>query len=79
MNTARKRLALVLFCSSLAWLAACGGPPQPPATEVVAVRADQIPDDPSDPAWQRVPAFRADLIPQDLVEPRLLVASTPSL
>jgi len=64
---------------ALAWLAACGDHPQAPATEVVAVRAGALPDDPDDPAWEHAPAFRADLILQDLVEPRLLVASTPNI
>jgi hypothetical protein len=80
MNTTRNRLTLLASVTSLLWLAACGGGhPQPTATEVVAVRADRLPDDPADAVWPKTPAFRADLILQDLVEPRLLVASTPSL
>lgn len=80
MITTRNWLVPVLLASCLPWLAACGGGKTlPAATEVVAVRTGSIPDDPADPAWQNAPAFRADLILQDLVEPRLLVPSTPSL
>lgn len=80
MISTRNRFGFVLCALCLVWLAACGGAPTPPAaTEVVAVRTGQLPEDPADPAWQQVPAFRADLILQDLVEPRLLVPSTPSL
>jgi ethylbenzene dehydrogenase len=68
-----------LFAAALLALVGCAHPPPPAATEVVAVHAERLPDDPADPAWQRAPAYRAELILQDLVEPRLLVASTPAV
>jgi DMSO reductase family type II enzyme heme b subunit len=80
MRTKHHRLAIALLVPALGWLAGCGGAhPQPTATEVVAVRAERLPEDPGDPAWRQAPAFRAELMLQDLVEPRLLVPSTPSL
>jgi len=84
MTSRQHRIVAVAFAvATLAALAAlapgCGGRPLPPATEVVAVRADRLPEDPQDPAWQRAPAYRAQLILQDLVEPRLVTPSTPSV
>jgi len=77
MNTQDLRLVAASVLLSLA--AACGGHPPPAAVEVVALRADPLPEDPADPAWRAVPAFRAELLLQDLVEPRLLAASTPAV
>jgi DMSO reductase family type II enzyme heme b subunit len=61
--------------------AACGGTSTPPAStaEVVAVARGAIALDPGSEAWRDVPEFRAALIPQDMVEPRLLVPSTPEV
>ena len=71
-------ILLTLACAAI-WIGGCGAPPPPPATEVVALRADRLPDDPADPQWSRAPVFRADLLLQDLVEPRLLEPSTPNV
>jgi len=43
------------------------------------VRRSAIPDSPEDRAWDRAPEHLAALIPQDLVEPRLLLPSTPEV
>jgi hypothetical protein len=47
--------------------------------EVVVVPAATVPDSPTDAAWDKAPEYAAKLIPQDLVEPRLLVPSTPEV
>lgn len=61
--------------------AGCGGTQAPPpaATEVVAVRRAALAADPADPAWRDAPRFAAALLPQDMVEPRLVVPSTPQV
>lgn len=48
-----------------------------PLTEVTAVPAETLPDDPDDPAWRTAPEYQAALLLQDIVEPRLMAASTP--
>jgi len=58
----------------LAW--SCGGPPARTASEVVAVRAAALPEDPGDGMWRQAPAFPAELLLQDMVEPRLLKPTT---
>jgi DMSO reductase family type II enzyme heme b subunit len=50
-----------------------------PPTEVIAVRAAVLPTSPADPAWKNAPAFTAPLVLQDMVEPRLLLSSTPAV
>ena len=72
---------VVLIAACLAVLLACekAAPPPAPPTEVIAARAASLPVDPGDAAWEAAPAFPAGLILQDLVEPRLLVPSTPTL
>lgn len=69
------------LAAALLAAAACqkAAPPAAAPTDVQAARAAALPLDPADPAWQQAPAFPAALILQDLVEPRLLVASTPTL
>jgi hypothetical protein len=47
--------------------------------EVVAVRAEKIPLDPADPAWNNAPEHAAKLLVQDLVDPRLMKPSTPEV
>lgn len=79
MRTLGECLALCCIPAVLLAAAGCAGPPAAPATEVVAVRIDRLPEDPADPAWSGAPAYRAELILQDLVEPRLLEPSTPSV
>jgi len=63
----------------VALVAGCAKKQPPALTEVVAQRVAALPASPDDPAWKNVPAFTAPLILQDMVEPRLLVASTPSV
>ena len=60
-------------------LVGCGKPAPAPLTEVVAVKMATLPATPADPAWKNVPAYDAVLIAQDLVEPRLMVPSTPTV
>ena len=62
-----------------ALLAGCRSAPLPPVNEVVALRADSLPLNPGDAAWQQAPEYLAELVPQDLVEPRLLTPSTPEV
>ncbi len=47
--------------------------------EVMVVPAATVPESPTDAAWDKAPEYLAKLIPQDLVEPRLLVPSTPEV
>jgi len=63
----------------VALVAGCAKKQPPALTEVVAQRVAALPASPDDPAWKKVPAFTAPLILQDMVEPRLLVASTPAV
>jgi hypothetical protein len=74
---APRALVLVLAVAT----AACGGASGPPAapTEVVAVRRGAVALDPGSSVWEEVPPFTAALIPQDMVEPRLVVPSTPEV
>jgi hypothetical protein len=77
-----RRVIMRSFTSMVlaALVVACGGAPhQETATEVVAVRRQAVPADPGAKEWDGVPAFRAPLQLQDMVEPRLLVASTPEV
>lgn len=73
------RFAVVTIALALSLAAAGCGRPHATATEVVAVRADSLPEDSTDPAWEAAPPYRADLLLQDLVEPRLLEPSTASV
>ena len=75
----RFRGAAVLAAAMLGPLAACSRHAPPPATEGAAVRRAALPATPGDPAWRDVPAYVAPLILQDMVEPRLLVPSTPQV
>ena len=68
--------ALALMATTLA---GCRPTPVPPVNEVVAVRADRVPLDSADAAWQQAPEYLAHLVPQDLVEPRLATPSTPDV
>lgn len=58
---------------------ACGGSAHQAATEVVAVERGTLATDPAAGEWRDVAAYRAALQLQDMVEPRLLVASTPEV
>ncbi len=59
---------------------ACGGRGTPEtATEVVAVSRASLAADPAAREWADVPGFRATLLLQDMVEPRLMIASTPEV
>jgi DMSO reductase family type II enzyme heme b subunit len=61
-------------------LAGCQSASPPASTlEVTVVSASTLPESPSDRAWNKAPEHVAKLIPQDLVEPRLLVPSTPEV
>lgn len=75
----RSRSRVPVLVAIAATLVACGPKGPEPVPEVVAIRADRIPDDPGDAAWRSAPVHRATLIQQDLVEPRLLVPSTPDV
>lgn len=57
----------------------CARRQPPPAMEVVALRSAVLPAAPTDAAWRKAPVFTAPLILQDMVEPRLLVPSTPAV
>jgi hypothetical protein len=67
-------LAVVLLAAG----AACRQGPESTA-EVVATTAAEVPLDPTHAAWDRTPERLEPLLLQDLVEPRLLVPSTPAL
>ncbi len=79
MSRSTERWATAFVLALAIVVAGCVGPPETTATEVRAVRADRLPDDPADPAWRGAPAYRAQLMLQDLVEPRLIEPSTPSV
>ncbi len=78
-NWARVRYTVLAFAGVGLVLAGCGKPAPAPLTEVVAVKMATLPTTPADPVWKAVPAYDAALIPQDLVEPRLMVPSTPTV
>lgn len=67
---------LMISMLALAQAAACAKR-EPPLTEVVVVRGASLPTTPSDAAWPAIPVYTAALLLQDMVEPRLLVPSTP--
>jgi len=69
----KRTILLCLLC-----MAACSRAPRT-ANEVIAVAVKELPVSPADPAWENAPELAAAMIPQDLVEPRLLVPSTPSV
>lgn len=74
----RRHSILILALIVLLFAAGCKKAAVP-ATEVVAVRAAQLPAGPAEAAWDSAPEYVAKLIPQDLVEPRLAQASTPEV
>lgn len=72
------------YCAAVAFvavtaLAGCGSAAPPVAPEVVATTRAAIPSDPADPAWRDVPQYTAALLLQDMVEPRLMLPSTPAV
>lgn len=71
------RFGVVLIVAGIALACGSRGPELVP--EVVVVHRDAVPADPADPSWGKVPVHRAALVLQDLVEPRLLVPSTPEV
>jgi len=71
--------SLIPLVLLLAGLAGCAKPAATPLVEVEAARVSTLPADPADAAWNVAPAYTAALLAQDMVEPRLLVASTPSV
>ena len=71
--------SLIPLVLLLGGLAGCAKPAATPLVEVEAARVATLPADPADAAWNAAPAYTAALLAQDMVEPRLLVASTPSV
>ena len=71
--------SLIPLVLLLAALTGCAKPVATPLVEVEAARVSTLPADPADAAWNAAPAYTAALLAQDMVEPRLLVASTPSV
>ena len=71
--------SLIPLVLLLGGLAGCAKPAATPLVEVEAARVSTLPADPADAAWNAAPAYTAALLAQDMVEPRLLVASTPSV
>ena len=71
--------SLIPLVLLLGGLAGCAKPAATPLVEVEAARVSTLPADPADAAWNAAPAYAAALLAQDMVEPRLLVASTPSV
>lgn len=69
-------LMLGLACAALA---GCRKPVAAPPAGLVVVRLDELPTDPSAPAWQGVPEFAAPMLLQDMVEPRLTEPTTTNL
>ncbi len=67
---------LILACAALA---GCGKPVEQPPAGLVLVRLDELPADPSAPAWQRAPEFAAELLLQDMVDPRLTAPTVTRL
>ena len=71
--------SLISLLLLLGGLTGCAKPVAAPLVEVEAARVSTLPADPADAAWNAAPAYAAALLAQDMVEPRLLVASTPSV
>lgn len=78
-NWTRVRRAAIASASAGLVLVGCAKRAPAPLTEVVAVKAATLPATPADPLWKNVPAYDAALVVQDLVEPRLMVPSTPTV
>lgn len=79
MDTNTRR-ALLGGLPLLALAAACSKKQPVSAAEVLAVSNGKAPmSDPLDAAWDDLPVHRAALVPQDMVEPRLMVPTTPEL
>jgi DMSO reductase family type II enzyme heme b subunit len=74
-----KRIAMIEISTALLLGAGCRPTVEAPVPNVIAITADTVPDDPMDPAWDDTPEYVAKLLLQDLVEPRLMVPSTPSV
>lgn len=77
-----RKLTMALVVAAVAVASSCGGcgrtvPPASP--DVVAAMRPAVPAAPDDPAWRDVPQHVAPLLLQDLVEPRLMVPSTPEV
>jgi DMSO reductase family type II enzyme heme b subunit len=70
---------LILLTVILLVAPGCRPKTQAPLTHVIAVSSAEVPNDPSDPAWDQAPEYVAQLMLQDLVEPRLMTPSTPNL
>ena len=51
----------------------------PPPSHVIMARAELLPGEPFDEAWDAAPEYAVKLILQDLVDPRLMEPSTPKL
>lgn len=76
-NGTRRALLTAALPAAAALAAACARKAPENLAEVVAVPRPKLPVDPMDRAWGEIPVHPAALVLQDMVEPRLLVASTP--
>lgn len=74
----RHTIRIAAVAATLA-VAGCGSSEPPQTAEVVAARVGTLPTDPGDAVWRQMPVHVAPLLLQDMVEPRLMVASTPDV